>query len=129
VDNGIAPFTLESVEATPANGVSVHEDYLQSPFRVRWYVNGVFTPNKNVALYSYDRYRGHGDRGFVLMARLATNSSGHLPGNDWPNNRTRFSQKECPTGYYNKSNAPIIVVDEGAGTVSNAGRTTAPWSC
>jgi len=126
VDNAGALYYMKSVESAPANGVYVGVDHDDRELRsTRWYIVGAFTPNKFVRVYAYDRYRLHGDRGLVEMHKTLAHSNGNLTSR--PDGRAYFYWRICNTAHHSRPTAPIIVIDEGTGTVSNAGETTAPW--
>lgn len=125
VDNELAPRLMVFPPAAPKNGITVRQER-SNDGQVRLYVNSrSFSPNKKVAFYAYDETGLRGDRGLVDIADISADPNGALPLNSndgW----TRFHQFSC-LSYYLTWTSPVIVVDEGSGIVSNAGRTISPW--
>ncbi|MBU8907501.1 hypothetical protein [Desertibacillus haloalkaliphilus] len=128
-ENALAARTLAYPPATPNNGISVWETISNRELRLN--VRGTFSPNNQVSFYVWDETVYPPPiltpEPLQYITTLKTDANGQListdgilqePGQD--PGVTTFAKYSC-TNLNNPVRRYIIVLDEGSGTVSNAG--------
>lgn len=131
VDNELAASRMEYPTAAPSNGIRVWDEYRDG--QVIYKVFGTFIPNGKVAFYAYDK--GDITPGLNLLNKFPTDAYGTVVGfiGEPLEYRVTFYMFPCSLYNYNfrLRSAPIIIVDEKSGIVSNAGelKIPAPYLC
>lgn len=113
VDNELAAVRMLYPPDAPSNGIRGWDELVGAPakFERRIYVSGTFTPNKNVEFYYYSK-EFWGAEGLYFFKTVKSNANGNVP--------LLLETSYC-SFYSYPARLPVIVVDVGTGTVSNAG--------
>ncbi|MBA9029428.1 hypothetical protein HNP81_004840 [Peribacillus huizhouensis] len=131
VDNELAAVRMLYPPDAPSNGIRVWDEYDGSDNHVIYKVFGTFIPNGKVAFYAYDEAYYPPAPGLIPLNKFSTDDNGLVVGFIGHSLARRDTFYRFPCSSYNYDaqqlrSAPIIVVDEKSGIVSNAGKLKIP---